>query len=152
MATVDMRKLFDFSEYKGASRTGEDGWRDEFEILGWVKQCPFCLVDLTQAFCPADPNQFRGSNEGELDALRVDTCTRCGWWELQKSYVLIASGAGRFYSLKSGTLRSYPDSAKDVPISVLRDYIQQHPERIRGIHPSAMEKLVGAVLKEFFSL
>jgi len=90
-----MTNLLDFSEYKGTNRTGEDGWIDEMELLGWVTKCPFCNVGLTEAFYPNEPNDFRSHNEGEISKLRVEACGRCGWWELEKTYVLTIGGRNR---------------------------------------------------------
>lgn len=54
----NMAKLVDFSEYKGATSTGEEGWRGQIEVLVWVTRCPFCSIGLAGAFYSDNPSDF----------------------------------------------------------------------------------------------
>jgi hypothetical protein len=115
--------------------------------------CPMCASTITRTGLPtsAAGQDFRRSASIPLiDFTYLFICPECKWWAVRES------GAdrevrGEWDYLAVGTVKKWELSSKDIPISVLRRYFEQH-DRIdfKLLDASAFEKLIAECLRYEF--
>lgn len=150
--------ILDYSQY--ITETGTRGivnFRDassNMSIFQHNSICPFCHKEIKttiyQNYKVETPEWLGGSFEQWEHVIQ---CLDCGWWEYQYSNQSDAIDNGiRASDIKycSAILRRYNDNAIDVPINVLREYINKNPSKIYKINEHKMEDLVRSVFSDFF--
>lgn len=112
--------------------------------------CPMCASSITRTALPTSAAGLefrRWAFIPLIDFTYLFTCPECKWWAIRES------GAdrevrGEWDYLAVGTVKKWELSSKDIPISVLRRYFEQH-NRIdfKLLDASAFEKLIAECLR-----
>lgn len=151
--------IFDYSEY--SERCGSQGIvlyeviDKNTDLFQTQNKCPFCHDSQLRKVCEKRnkdyPEWLFGSfSEQEI----VVQCEQCGWWQYEycnQSDAVVDGIRASDKQVASAILKEYEESDRDVPIPILSDYINKHPEKIYSIHDKNMEKLVQSVFKDFFA-
>lgn len=96
--------------------------------------CPFCKQKIENVIHHKSKTDYPEWLWGRFDQSElVVQCPNCGWWE---------------YS--SGILKTYEDSDIDIPLEVLRKYINKDTSVIYNIDAHKMEELVRSVFSDFY--
>ncbi|MCG9703056.1 restriction endonuclease [Vibrio natriegens] len=118
--------------------------------------CPFCSTLSTKTHNEAlvDVKTLPGAEWHKVET--VWSCV-CGWWEYYfYSYI---NGEREWewdikdweLTINSGSLRKFDVSSQQVPINILKRYLQDNASRMYDIHHKKMEELVGAVFREHYA-
>lgn len=84
---------------------------------------------------------------------KVVQCPICGWWEYKytnQSDAIIDGIRANDIIRHTAVLETYNDSDADIPIALLRSYIEKNPDKIYGIDPHKMAELVRDVFADFY--
>lgn len=150
--------IFDYSNY--TERHGSQGIvlyksvETNTDLFAEKAKCPFCEDShLTTVYSKEKkdyPEWLWGSFDEYETVLR---CDKCGWWQYSyqnQSDAVIDGIAASDLLIASATLRIFDTGDKSVPIQVLSQYINEHPDKIYSIHDKAMERLVQSVFRDFY--
>jgi restriction system protein len=107
------------------------------------KCCQFCKTDLSTLESP----RLREGGEGEQgwvheEWARVNACTCCGWWKIEKTVNDYTTKFGAVSSLKTLDLSDLSSPLEDVRRFLVANYRARF-----GIHPRLWEETVGSVFK-----
>ena len=125
------------------------------DLFAYESHCPFCKeVQLETVYrkskCDYPEWLFGSFNEFET----VLQCPQCGWWEYKyhnQSDAIIDGIAASDIKIITAELRKYDETRDDIPIGILRQYIDENPDRIYSIHDKGMERLVQSVFSDFYN-
>ncbi|WP_312649318.1 restriction endonuclease [Aminipila sp.] len=119
-----------------------------YEKIGW---CPFCN---RQAMQQVSMSENYKTNFGPMRELieQVWQCT-CGWWQIYYYSHLDDGDSWKDWEIYvyNAQLKKFNIGARQVPIKILRDYLESHYDRICDINDKKMEELVAAVFREHYS-
>lgn len=116
--------------------------------------CPVCSIvaDIVHEKNKNDTPEWLFGSYDQYET--VISCPNCGWWEYKltgTSDAILDGIRATTIDVKSAVLKKYNVADKDVPISILRDYISKNPDKIHGIHTGKMEELVQSVFASFYA-
>jgi restriction system protein len=125
-----------------------------FEKRGF---CPFCkcsieaihINSLVDIITLKDVEWHKSENVWE--------CEKCGWWEYSfYSYMNDDSGLEVNYkdwelTVNSAILREFEVGSNQVPVEVLKSYINKNEHEIFNIHHKKMEELVASIFRDHYS-
>lgn len=124
-----------------------DFFRDQEDSI-----CPFCRISADQVHKKElidNPGWLLGGiyvvNE------YVWCCSQCGWWRIRTNKQTDGAIDAISAIVKSAVLKKYNLSSKDIPITLLQQYLREKFEDVIHIHDKQMEKLVQSVFSEHFS-
>lgn len=115
--------------------------------------CPFCKQACKEVFRKSKrdyPEWLYGSFD---EYEHVIQCPICGWWEYKyhnQSDAILDGIRASDTVYTSAVIKKYNDYSVDVPVTVLREYIQRHPNVIYNIDAHKMEELVRSVFSDFY--
>ena len=116
--------------------------------------CPFCKTEISNQIHYKSKHESPDWPYGTFEQSEaVIQCPVCGWWEYKywnQSDAIIDGIRATDIEYASAILRKYEDSAVDVPISVLRTYLEKKPDIIYNIDAHKMEDLVRSVFSDFY--
>ena len=116
--------------------------------------CPFCKQKIENVIHHKSKTDYPEWLWGSFDEYEtVLRCDKCGWWQYSyqnQSDAVIDGIAASDLLIASATLRTFDTGDKSVPIQVLSQYINEHPDKIYSIHDKAMERLVQSVFRDFY--
>lgn len=150
--------ILDYNEY--VTEQGEKGIVNFFNVntnsyvFNHNSVRPFCGKKIENRVyhkqSSSTPDWLFGTfNQSET----VIQCPVCGWWEYSytnNSDAILDGIRASDVEYRSAILKSYDDSAIDVPVNMLRDYIFKHPDSIYNIDAHKMEELVRSVFSDFY--
>jgi hypothetical protein len=106
-------------------------------------QCLYCAGALN-FFGQPDNEPFRG------DQSFAGECECCGWWFCQSMHYRGADHDFTHNDYYEGVLRTFDIDHLDLPIDMLRHYLQRHFDDIRNVHPRKFEELCRDVFRDHF--
>src|SRR6266508_2349598 len=114
------------------------------------KRCPYCgtrTLLVFGAFLPGpehDPTEERHVN--------IWACLQCGWW--YDEFILFDPCFIGWERLRRRVryLREFAIDSITIPVTALSCEIARHPKLLHEIHSKRFERLVAAVLSEFFDV
>lgn len=116
--------------------------------------CPFCNKTITNIVLSKIDNTKNDWLFGSFEQSEIVVqCPDCGWWEhkyTNSSDAIVDGIRARDIEINSAILKKYNDNDSDVPIELLRTYIEKHPDKIYGIDAHKMAELVRAVFSDFY--
>lgn len=150
--------IFDYSQYTSAK--GEMGIVN-YKTVETGKQffshdsiCPFCKKKITEVvFSKRDDTKNEWLFGSFWQSEIVVQCSVCGWWEhkyTNQSDAIIDGIRANDIEIDTAILRKYNDGDSKVPIDLLRNYIETHPDKIYGIDAHKMAELVRFVFTDFY--
>lgn len=150
--------IFDYSKY--ISSVGHKGIVNyksvdsNTEFFTHEPVCPFCKKPITNiVFEQKDTSHNDWLYGSFVQSEKVVQCPICGWWEYKytnQSDAIIDGIRANDIIRHTAVLETYNDSDADVPISLLRSYIEKNPDKIYGIDPHKMAELARAVFADFY--
>ncbi len=116
--------------------------------------CPFCKEKINNTiFSNLISNRNDWLYGSFVEKESVVQCPKCGWWEhkyTNQSDAIIDGIRANDIEINSAILKKYDDSDKDIPLSILRKYIEENPLKIYGINAHKMAELVRSVFSDFY--
>lgn len=118
-----------------------------YGTLGW---CPFCSKDATRLFKKLDSFTYDFGPWREIHET-VWQCD-CGWWQLDFYSYMEDEFQYKDWdkTVYSSELIKFFIGDKDIPIKILRSYLEKHEEKVYQINSKKMEELVASVFREHF--
>jgi len=105
--------------------------------------CNYCN-GILRFFGQPDNEPFRG------DQSFVGECETCGWWFCQSMHYRSADHDYTHNDYYEGVLRNFDITHLDLPVAMLRQYLQKRFDDIRNLHPRKFEELCCDVFREHF--
>ena len=150
--------IFDYSEY--TPLRGEMGIvnyetveRGE-SFFSHESICPFCEKKISNTvFFKRDDSKNEWLLGSFCQSETVVQCPDCGWWEhkyTNHSDAIIDGIRANDVEINTAILKKYRDDDSEVPIGLLRSYIETHPDKIYGINSHKMAELVRDVFSDFY--
>ncbi|EAP0879296.1 restriction endonuclease [Salmonella enterica subsp. enterica] len=152
-----MNKILDYSEFvkggchqdRGALPHGET---ELFFNTAKDGLCPFCKIRTEIAYADQSITYPDWLGGGYYDVEEyVTLCKICGWWKLRCNKLTTGYIDARSVETTNAVLKKYDLSSKNVPITVLQQYLNNNCDDIFYIHDNRMEKLVQAVFREHYA-
>lgn len=108
-------------------------------------KCKYCRHVMDR---PIDEVEDGGGGYDYVN--QVFACPECGWWYERESDATYVGEGDQFAVNRHwfGVLRKYDADALDVPVASLRMALAKKQDLLTELHPSKLEELVGAVLKD----
>ena len=108
---------------------------------------PYCL------YCSGDLVFFGQPNNEPFvgDFSFAGECQRCGWWFCESQHVTYPDGDHSHDDFYEGVLRAFAIDHLDLPLDMLRHYLQRNFEDIRNINPRKFEELCQSVFYDHFA-
>lgn len=114
--------------------------------------CPFCHLptgEVHQNELYDHPHWLGGGYYFAKEY--VLSCGQCGWWRVRTFKETTGDIEATSSVVKNAVLRKYDLASKDIPITILQDYLRSNFDDVIHIHDKQMEKLVKSVFSEHFS-
>lgn len=116
--------------------------------------CPFCKKIITSKVYSKSSRDYPDWLFGSFDqSEQVVQCPSCGWWEYKytnQSDAVVDGISATDIEYSSAVLKKYNDDSIEVPVNVLRNYLQKNPDVIYKINPHKMEELVRSVFADYY--
>lgn len=116
--------------------------------------CPFCKQKIENVIHHKSKTDYPEWLWGRFDQSElVVQCPNCGWWEYKysnQSDAIVDGIRAMDLEYSSGILKTYEDSDIDIPLEVLRKYINKDPSVIYNMDAHKMEELVRSVFSDFY--
>lgn len=150
--------IFDYSKYitsKGHSGIVNYQVVDTgLEFFGHTSVCPYCKQAIKNIiYSKSDDSHDDWLFGSFYEFEKVVQCPICGWWEYEYTNQSDAVADGIRASdieIHSAILKQYNDNDSEIPITLLRNYIETHPDKIYGIDAHKMAELARAVFSDFY--
>ena len=150
--------IFDYSKY--ISSVGHKGIVNykavdtDAEFFTHEAVCPFCKKTITNTvYEQIDSSHDEWLYGSFVQSEKVVQCPICGWWEYKytnQSDAIIDGIRANDIIRHTAVLETYNDSDADIPIALLRSYVEKNPDKIYGIDPHKMAELVRVVFADFY--
>ncbi|WP_330147038.1 restriction endonuclease [Shewanella oncorhynchi] len=154
-----MKQILDYSEFVEESAHADrdvqiNGLFINTHFFNRAEQdtCPFCKVStqIVHDTHTSDNPDWLDGGTYFIDE-NVWSCSTCGWWKLRIDKDTTGTIDAVSAVIKSAVLRKYDLSGKDIPISVLQEYLKEKFEDVIHINDKKMELLVQSVFLEHFN-
>jgi hypothetical protein len=150
--------ILDYSEYlkykaiKGIVNFSDVD--DNIDLFNHKSICPFCKKQINTEIYSKSKKEYPEWLFGSFyEYEKVIQCYKCGWWEYEyknQSDAILDGIRASDLEYCTSIMRRYKDNSIDVPVNVLKRYINENNDKIYKIHPNKMEELVRAVLSDFY--
>ena len=134
--------IFDYSKYlSSVGHMGIVNYKtvdSNTQFFSHESICPFCKQVITNvAYQITDTSHDDWLWGSFSQSEEVIQCPTCGWWEYtysnQSDAILEGIRASDIIRHTAILEKYYEDSDDNVPISLLRSYIEKHPDKITAI-------------------
>lgn len=149
---MNKQTILDYSEYSifrteyglNSQKSKHENYYDK---IGW---CPFCSKDAFKLNSKSDSFTYEFGPWREISE-KVWQC-ECGWWQIYfYSYIEEESIYKDWYeTVYSSQLKKFSIGDRNIPIKILRSYLEKHEEKIFQINDKRMEELVASIFREHF--
>jgi hypothetical protein len=149
---VNNKLILDYSDYSiFENRYGLNSPNSKREnYYGKIGWCPFCSKDATKFYNKSDSFTYDFGPWREICEM-VWQCD-CGWWQID--YYSYMEDEPRFKDwekiIYSSELRKFFVGDKNIPIKILRSYLEKYEEKVYQINDKKMEELVASIFREHF--
>lgn len=116
--------------------------------------CPFCKIKIDNKVYFKTKKSYPEWLFGSFaESETVIQCPKCGWWEYEyknSSDAILDGIRASDVKYASAIIKKFDDDSVEIPINILRSYIEKNPETIYSIDAHKMEDLVRSVFKDFY--